>query len=219
MRWTRFLLVPLVLFVGLRVFVLDAYSIPTSSMEGTLLAGDFLLVNKVTYGARIPGTEWALPAVRNPMRGEIVVFQPPHDDQRHYVKRVVGIPGDTLEMREKVLLLNGGELQEGYVQHLGGQRDAVHPNMRWQRRYLAAAHPSRRRYVPSRDNWGPIVVPPGQFFVLGDNRDNSEDSRYWGFVGRESIRGKPWLVYLSLREGAEGLLERVRWDRIAETVR
>jgi signal peptidase I len=218
--WTRSFLVFLLLFLGARVFVLDAYSIPTSSMESTLLVGDYLLVNKVTFGTRVPGTNWTLPSIRDPRRGEVVVFNPPHDPEKHYVKRVVGIPGDTLEMKGKLLYRNGVELQEEYVQHLDSRGDAVHPGMKWQRSYLAAARP-HDRYVPSRDTWGPLVVPHGQYLVLGDNRDNSEDSRYWGFVSREDIHGRPWKVYISMRgeTEAQGLLDRVRWRRMARTVR
>jgi signal peptidase I len=218
--WIRFFLLVLLLFLGARVFLVDAYSIPTSSMERTLLVGDYLLVNKLTFGSRVTGTGWTLPSLRDPLRDEVVVFNPPHDPGKHYVKRVAGLPGDTLEMREKILFRNGEALQEGYVQHLDSRGDAVHPGMRWQRGHLAAARP-HGRYAPSRDTWGPLIVPQGEYFLLGDNRDNSEDSRYWGFVRREEIHGKPWKIYGSLRSGAEfqGLLDRVRWSRIARTVR
>jgi signal peptidase I len=217
--WMRFFILAFLLFLGARVFVVDAYSIPTSSMESTLLVGDYLLVNKLTFGSRVLGTGWSLPPVRDPTWGEVIVFFPPHDPEKHYVKRVVGLPGDTLEMRNKLLIRNGEELTEEYVQHLDSRGDAVHPGMRWQRGYLAAAGRTRR-YVPSRDTWGPIVVPEGHYFVLGDNRDNSEDSRYWGFVSRENIHGRPWKVYASLAEETEdqGLLDRIRWARVARTV-
>jgi signal peptidase I len=219
--WFRFAFITLLLFLLIRGFLLEAFTIPTSSMEGTLLVGDFLFVNKALYGAEIPGTELRLPAIRNPEREDVVVFQPPHDPARVYVKRVVGVPGDTLEMRQKKLFLNGILQEEAYARHLDERGDAVHPGMRWQSDFLAAARPARR-YAPSRDNWGPLEVPPDKFFVLGDNRENSEDSRFWGFVGRDAIRGRPWIVYLSLKaeDGySAGWLRRVRWDRVGHLVR
>jgi signal peptidase I len=189
-------------------------------MERTLLVGDFLFVNKALYGAEIPGIDARLPAFRDPEREDVVVFRPPHDPARVYVKRVVGLPGDTLEMRQKELFLNGIPQEEEYVLHLEGLGDAVHPGMKWQSDFLASPGPNGT-YEPSRDNWGPLEVPPDHFFVLGDNRDNSEDSRYWGFIGRKDIRGQPWLVYLSLRaeDGfSPGWLRRVRWDRVGHLV-
>jgi signal peptidase I len=216
--WVRFAFLTLVLFLAIRVFLLEAFSIPTSSMEGTLLVGDFLLVNKVLYGAEVPGTDWRLPALREPERGDVVVFQPPHDPNRNYVKRVVGLPGDTLAMQEKVLRLNGEAQDEAFARHIDRRGDPVHPDMAWQSDHLVAARP-RRPYAPSRDTWGPLVVPQGQYFVLGDNRDNSEDSRYWGFVERRDIMGQPWVVYLSMKTGEEqGILRRIRWNRVLHRV-
>lgn len=219
--WLKFAFFTLLVFVVVRILLLEAFTIPTSSMENTLLVGDFLLVNKSLYGAEVPGTHLHLPAVREPERGDVVVFHPPHDPERNYVKRVVGIPGDTLSMREKVLLLNGAPQEEEYVRFMDDRADAVHPDMAWQSDFLAAAHPPAH-YHPSRDNWGPLVVPAGKYFVLGDNRDNSEDSRYWGFVDREAIRGHPWLVYLSFvrdDDPGEGWFGRVRWRRIGHRIR
>jgi signal peptidase I len=209
----------LILLVGVRAVAVDAYSIPTSSMESTLMVGDFLLVNKLVFGGGIPGAKLTLPPFRGPRRGEIIVFHPPHDSLKHYVKRIVGLPGDTLEMRRKVLLLNGEPLEETYAQHVDVGKDPIHPGMKWQTDHLVAAGRSRT-YTPSRDTWGPIVVPEGGYFVLGDNRDNSEDSRYWGFVDRSSIRGVPWLVYFSVEGGGApaGALGRIRWRRIGDRI-
>ncbi|MEX0856401.1 MAG: signal peptidase I [Gemmatimonadota bacterium] len=206
----------LVLFFLVRSFVVEAFKIPTSSMEGTLLAGDFLLVNKAVYGAEIPGTGFSIPAFAEPDRGDIVVFHPPHDPAKHYVKRLLGLPGDTLQMREKLLLVNGSPVEEPYVRHQDPTGDAVHPGMVWQMPFVQE-HAVPSRYRPSRDNWGPLVVPEDHFFVLGDNRDNSEDSRYWGFISRESIKGRPWRVYYSADQDHSGVLSwfrDVRWDRI-----
>lgn len=221
LAWGRSVAIAFALFVVLRALGVEAFKIPTSSMESTLQVGDFLLVNKATYGARIPGTDLHLPALREPRRHDVIVFRPPHEPRRNYVKRVVGLPGDTLEMREKRLVVNGVEVEEPWAIHVDRNRDAVHPGMRWQGNHLIAGRPSAG-YAPSRDTWGPIVVPPGRFFVLGDNRDNSEDSRYWGWVDRDQIRGRPWFVYYSWdREVAPGggWLDGVRWGRIGRPVR
>ncbi|MFP3947983.1 MAG: signal peptidase I [Longimicrobiales bacterium] len=221
-EWTRSVAVAFVLFLVVRTFLVEAFSIPTSSMESTLLVGDFLLVNKAVYGAEIPATDLHLPAFDEPERGDVVVFHPPHDQVRNYVKRVVGVPGDTLEMRDKVLYLNGVGQKEPYARHRDDSGDAVHPSMSWQRGYLLGElHASDETYHPSRDNWGPLVVPTGKYFVLGDNRDNSEDSRYWGFVNRQDIRGRPLFVYYSFNfpTGDQfSWLERVRWNRIGEAI-
>jgi signal peptidase I len=219
-EWIKVTLLALCMFLVVRAFLVESSFIPTSSMENTLLVGDFLLVNKALYGAGIPGTQVRLPAVREPARGDVVVFCPPHDPYRNYVKRVVGVPGDTLEMRGKRLLLNGVLQEEPFALFTDGRGDAIHPDMAWQSDYLAAAGPGGR-YVPSRDNWGPIVVPPERFFVLGDNRDNSEDSRYWGFVDRRAISGSPWIVYLSVAPSdleESDLWARVRWGRVGRMI-
>ena len=218
--WLRSLAVAFVLFLVIRATLVEAFKIPTSSMEGTLLVGDFLLVNKAVYGARVPGTERFLPAIEEPARGDVIVFHPPHEPRRNYVKRVVGAPADTLEMRDKRLYLNGEEVSEPYVRYLDARGDAAHPDMEWQSNHLIAA-PSPG-YHPTRDNWGPLVVPPGSYFVLGDNRDNSEDSRYWGFVARDQIRGRPWFVYYSFYrlEGDErSRWGGVRWGRVGTLIR
>ena len=218
-EWTRSIVIALVLFVVIRTFVVEAFKIPTSSMENTLLVGDFLLVNKAVYGSRIPGTDLEIPPLKEPARGDVVVFHPPHEPDKNYVKRVVGVPSDTLEMRDKVLYRNGEPVYEPYARHEDDRGDTVHPDMRWQSGFLIASTPPK--YQPTRDNWGPLVVPPERYFVLGDNRDNSEDSRYWGFVSREEIRGEPWVVYYSFIPSAATPLpwmRRVRWGRLGTVI-
>lgn len=232
--WLRSIFIALVLFMGVRAWVVEAFKIPTGSMEGTLLIGDFLLVNKAIYGATIPGLQLQLPGFAEPELGDVVVFHPPHEPEKNYVKRIVGVPMDTLEMRDKQLFRNGVPAQEPYARYLDRRGDAVHPDMRWQSNHLiastggrvsAALEVGRRRgraYEPTRDNWGPIVVPEGRYFVLGDNRDNSEDSRYWGFVAREQIRGKPWRVYYSFEPSTDSQLDwlrQVRWSRLGAPIR
>ena len=218
-EWTRSVALAFLLFLGIRAFGVEAFKIPTSSMENTLLVGDFLLVNKAVYGPIIPGLGIRLPALREPHRGDVLVFNPPHEPEKNYVKRLVGIPGDTLEMHDKVLHINGAPLREPYVHYIDRSGDAVHPGMRWQSNHLIAS--TRRGYHPSRDNWGPLVVPDGEYFVLGDNRDNSEDSRHWGFVDRDAIRGRPWFVYYSFDPTAAvptPWARAVRWDRVGRAI-
>ncbi|MFV2006486.1 MAG: signal peptidase I [Longimicrobiales bacterium] len=230
LRWvwgrTRTVIVAFVFFVLVRTFVIEAFKIPTGSMEGTLLVGDFLLVNKMVYGAEVPGLGLRLPPIAEPQRGEIIVFDPPHDPGKNYVKRIIGLAGDTLRMVNKIVYVNGNPIAEPYAKYIDRSgTDAIHPAMRWQERYLVTPRNLRRRqrrYRASRDNWGPILVPRGKFFVLGDNRDNSEDSRYWGFVDREAIHGRPWLVYYSFDRFAPTpapWLAGVRWKRIGDRIR
>ena len=221
-EWTKAISTAIVLFLVIRTFLFEAFKIPTGSMEGTLLVGDFLLVNKAVYGAELPITHTRLPAFSQPQRGEVVVFLPPHDPQRNYVKRIVGVGGDTLEMRDKVLFRNGQAQVEPFARHVDPLTDPGDERMLWQMDFLVAAPREARRYRPTRDNWGPIAVPAGKFFVLGDNRDNSEDSRWWGFLDEQAVKGRPMFVYYSFnRDLAEPFswLTSVRWDRIGDVIR
>jgi signal peptidase I len=189
-------------------------------MESTLLVGDFLLVNKLVYGAEVPFTGKRLPAIRQPARGDVIVFQWPEDPEKNFVKRLVGTPGDTLEMRDGALLLNGTMQPERYAVHNDPSGDPSEEGFRWQRGYLAAATPLGR-YHPSRNNWGPIVVPSRHYFVLGDNRDNSLDSRYWGFVPDTLVRGRPLFVYYSYAPDTNdrfAWLTHIRWQRLGEAI-
>jgi signal peptidase I len=217
--WTKSVAIAFVLFLAIRSFAVEAFKIPTSSMENTLMVGDFLLVNKATYGSEVPVLGIRLPPLREPRRGDVIVFSPPHEPEKNYVKRLVGLPGDTLQMRDKVLHRNGRPVAEPYARYIDRAGDAVHPGMGWQSNHLIAS--TRRGYHPSRDNWGPLVVPERQYFVLGDNRDNSEDSRYWGFVDRSSIRGRPWFVYYSFDPSSSlpaPWMRAVRWDRVGHSI-
>jgi signal peptidase I len=212
----------IVLFLLIRTFVVEAFKIPTGSMENTLLVGDFLLVNKAVYGAEIPISQRRLPAFAVPKREDVVVFLPPHEPDKNYVKRIVGMPGDTLEMRGKVLYLNQVPTVEPFARYDDRFTDPTDPRMLWQRDHLVAGRLDSRRYRPTRDNWGPIVVPQGKFFALGDNRDRSEDSRYWGFLDESDIRGRPIFVYYSFaRDPLQpfSFLTDVRWSRIGELIR
>ncbi len=212
----------IVLFLLIRTFFVEAFKIPTGSMEGTLLVGDFLLVNKAVYGADLPGLANRLPAFAEPKRSEVVVFLPPHEPTKNYVKRIVGLPGDTVEMRGKVLYINGAPQDEPYIRHVDRFSEPSDARMQWQREHLVGPKGDRRSYDPTRDSWGPIVVPEAKYFALGDNRDNSEDSRYWGFVDASAIRGRPIFVYYSfIRDPLAPFswLTDVRWNRIGEVIR
>jgi signal peptidase I len=212
-EWTRSILAAFVLFLMIRTFLVEAFRIPTGSMENTLLVGDFLLVNKAIFGGRVPFTRLRLPAFAAPRRGDVVVFTPPHDPGRSYVKRLVAAAGDTVEMREKTLIVNGRAQREPYARH-DDPGDVRARAMVWQCAYRTAAPGA---CAPSRDSWGPLIVPEDRYLVLGDNRDDSEDSRYWGFVPREAIRGRPLFVYYSFEPGSPRpmpWITGVRWHRI-----
>lgn len=223
-EWAKSIAVAFVLFIVIRTFLIQAFKIPTGSMEDTLLIGDFLLVNKVVYGAQIPGTGYRLPGFSEIERGDIIVFVYPdpyneYEPNPDYVKRVLGMPGDTLSMRNKVLTVNGQTLREPYTRHVDGLDDQYRPQFAWQRGFLTPDVDSDA-YRPSRDNWGPIVVPPASYFVMGDNRDNSADSRYWGFVPEEAIKGRPLIVYFS-KESAGPIpwIDEIRFGRIGDLIR
>jgi signal peptidase I len=219
--WMRMLGMALVLFLIIHTFLLEAFHIPTGSMEHTLLAGDFLFVNKAVYGAQIPGTHLRLPAFDTPHRGDIVVFPFPRNPEQNFVKRVVGQPGDTVAMRDGRIVVNGTVRAEPYVQRVDSGHDAWDPEFGWQRPYFVGRPDDPRRMHPTRDNWGPLFVPPGKYFVLGDNRDKSFDSRYWGFVDATAIKGRPLVVYFSYdRDAGDPLpwLTDIRWSRLGSVI-
>lgn len=214
--------VALFLFFVVRAFLVEAFKIPSGSMERTLLVGDFLLVNKLLYGAEIPFTGRELPALRAPRFGDVIVFQYPEDPSKNFVKRLVGLSGDTLEMRDGLLYRNGALLDERYVIRSDPGVDPADREFGWQRNYMVrTAEASAPSYHPSRNNWGPLEVPPGNLFVLGDNRDNSLDSRYWAFVPDSLVRGRPMFVYYSYAPDSAhsfAWLTGIRWSRIGTRV-
>jgi signal peptidase I len=219
-EWMKTFVIAVMLFFFVRAFFVEAFKIPSGSMERTLLVGDFLLVNKLVYGAEIPFTASRLPALRPPRRGDVLVFQFPGDLSKNYVKRVVGLPGDTLAMTDGVLLLNSAPVTESYVYRTDPGYDPSQEEFRWQRSYVVGTAEARTEF-PSRNNWGPLVVPEKSYFVLGDNRDNSSDSRYWGFVPDSLVRGQPLFVYFSYAPDTVqrfSWLTRIRWERLGERV-
>lgn len=216
--WIRSLGGALLIFLVLRAFVLEGFHIPSSSMERTLLVGDWLFVNKALYGAEVPFLHSRLPAVREPRHGDIVVFDSKEDPDIKVVKRLLGMGGDTLEMRQGTLFRDGTRIPEPYVIP-GSDRDRASPyreRMReWQMPYLVRSDTGE--YLPDPRNWGPLVVPAGSLFVMGDNRANSYDSRYWGFLSRESLRGSPMFIYYSYDQASLSplpFLTSIRWNRI-----
>ena len=221
-EWTKIFWISVAIFLVLRTFIVEAFKIPSGSMERTLLIGDFLLVNKLAYGAEIPFTHKRLPALREPIRGDVIVFESPEDPTKTYVKRLVGVPGDTLEMRNGVLYRNARRLSEQYVWHVAPEVDPVEERFRWQRDYVVRTANATVGYYPSRNNWGPLVVPGKNYFVLGDNRDNSSDSRYWGFVADSLVKGSPFVIYYSYAPDSSqsfAWLTRIRWNRLGERIR
>jgi signal peptidase I len=219
-HWAKIVVLSLALFVVIRAFGVEAFKIASGSMEHTLFEGDFLLINKLVYGAGIPGVGRKLPGLHAPRRGDVVVFTYPVDPRLNYVKRIVGIPGDTVAMRNATLIRNGKPVAEDYIQRTPDEADQPDDDFRWQKAYLVGGA-SVQDYHPSRNNWGPLVVPPHDYFVLGDNRDNSSDSRYWGFVADSLVRGQPLVVYYSYKPDTGDRLDwltRLRWKRFGEIV-
>lgn len=221
LEWLKSALIGFALFLVIRTFLIQTFTIVSGSMEGTLLIGDFLVLSKSAYGATVPGTSLTLPGYDDPERGDIVVFRG-HHEPIDLVKRIVGMPGDTIAMRDGILHVDGVPQPEPYVRHTDPHSDGSHPWMDWQLNYLAG-DAFQLPYRPTRDRWGPLVVPSGQYFVLGDNRDQSLDSRYWGFVPMSSIKGRAVALYFSFRHQAEygrlPFVGRVRWDRIGDRLR
>lgn len=221
-EWAEAILVAVVLALVIRTFVIQAFKIPSGSMLETLQIGDHLLVNKMTRGTivEIPLTRVVLfhvPRLREPQRGEIVVFQFPRDLSRDFIKRVIGLPGEVLAIRDKRVTVNGALLEEPYVIYRGG-RPAASPApamLRMAANPVPACSVREGGYVQERDDYGPCRVPEGHLFMMGDNRDQSEDSRTWGPLPMELIRGKAFLIYWSWDR--ERFLP--RWSRIGTLVR
>jgi signal peptidase I len=219
-EWLKSGLIGFLIFIVVRTFLIQTFTIVSGSMEGTLLVGDFLVLNKSAYGASVPGTAASLPGYDTPQRNDIIVFRG-HHEPIDLVKRLVGMPGDTLEMRRGQLLVNGQPADEPWARHTDPHGDGSHPWMDWQAQHLAGPA-AEQPYYPTRDNWGPLVIPEDGYFVLGDNRDESLDSRYWGFIQRPQIKGRAVGLYFSYNNRPDGgipVLSRVRWTRIGERLK
>ena len=201
------LIIAVILALFVRTFVVQAFKIPTGSMENNLLIGDHLLVNKFVFAPTLSRVEDMLLPIDPIRRGDVLVFKYPEDPERDFIKRVIGLPGETLELKEKKVYINGTPLDEPYV-HFMFPADATSGDL-------------GEGTFDVRRSYGPVTVPEGHYFMMGDNRDNSQDSRYWGFMPREYVKGKALFVYFSFGEGGSGLsglLGNVRWDRILHQI-
>ena len=216
------LVVAFILATFIRTFVVQAFKIPTGSMENNLLIGDHLLVNKVVYSPSLGGAEDLLMGKKPIQRGHVIVFKYPEDPSRDFIKRVIGLPGETIEIRSKQVYVDGKPLDEPYVHFLEPQLRPEDPEY-------------GIRFDGGRgDDYGPRTVPADQLFVMGDNRDNSKDSRYWGYLPADQVKGRALLVYWSYEASREeyhrtGLLEwlrdtaasfgKTRWNRFFHLIR
>jgi signal peptidase I len=191
------LIIAVALALFARTFVFHAFKIPTGSMEKNLLIGDHLIVNKMVFAPGATGFERAILPGRPIRRGDIIVFKYPQDPSRDFIKRVIGLPGDRLELRKKKMYVNDQPLDEPYVQ------------------LLEPAPTEPGRSEDKRVDYGPVTVPADQYFMMGDNRDNSEDSRYWGFLPASYVKGQALFIYLSLGESFAD----IQWGRLLNRVR
>src|SRR5687767_665452 len=189
-EYAESLIIAVVLALFVRTWVFQAFKIPTGSMEPNLLVGDHLIVNKMIFSPAATGLERALLPHREIRRGDVVVFKYPEEPERDFIKRVIGLPGETIELRNKRVFVNGKPLQEPYVHFLEPPSDSEPGDADY------TDFDVRRRY-------GPVTVPANHYFVMGDNRDNSQDSRYWGFLPRGYIKGKALMVYWSYEADRE----------------
>lgn len=184
-------LVAVLLALFIRTFIVQAFKIPSGSMKETLQVGDHILVNKFIYGVKIPFLQKNIIPIRDPKREDIVVFKYPQDPAKDFIKRVIGVAGDEIEIRNKKLFVNKEPFDRSYAVYSPRIPSPFHKG----------------------DNFGPVKVPPNKLFVMGDNRDNSHDSRFWGFVDLKTIKGKAFVIYFSWNSGGSGL-KKVRWGRL-----
>ena len=186
-----FLAVLIALFI--RTFIVQAFRIPSGSMEPTLLVGDYLLVNKVIYGIRIPFTEFKFFQFVKPKRGDVLVFPFPKDPSKDFIKRVIGTEGEKVQIIDGRIYVNDKLIDDpwGHFENIGSVE-----------------------YRYTVENFGPVVVPRDSLFVMGDNRNNSEDSRFWGFLRVHAVLGKAFVIYFSWNGPARDLLDKVRWSRM-----
>jgi signal peptidase I len=217
------IVIAVILALFVRTFVLQAFKIPTGSMENNLLIGDHLLVNKFMYAPTMAGVERAILPIGTIRRGDVLVFKYPVEPDRDFIKRVIGLPGETLELKAKKIYINGTPLDEPYVHFLEEPR---------RNSELAEVTSS-----DVRENYGPVTVPPNQYFMMGDNRDNSADSRYWGFMPRDYVKGKALFIYWSYESEREDyedesasatvkgfasvfmhFFTKTRWDRLGHLI-
>jgi signal peptidase I len=184
------IVIAVILALFVRTWAVQAFKIPTGSMENNLLIGDHLLVNKFVFAPTVGGIERAVLPMRDIHRGDIVVFKYPDEPERDFIKRVIGLPGETVELRNKKVYIDGQPLEESYVH------------------FLEPAHSAQEvTSFDVRERYAPVQVPEGHYFVMGDNRDNSQDSRYWGFLPRGYIKGRALMIYWSFDTGPQAQTE------------
>ena len=194
-EYAEAIVVALVLDLLIRTFVVQAFKIPSGSMEPTLEIGDHILVNKFIYGIKVPFTRLSFWPWEQPRRGDVIVFIYPLEPEKDFIKRVIGVPGDTVKIVNKKLFINGAEAPDSHAVYKDGP-------------------PLPLGDAQKRDNFGPITVPPGKLFVLGDNRDRSLDSRFWGFVPLEDVKGRAFIIYWSWNHQETN----VRWKRLGRLI-
>jgi signal peptidase I len=225
-EWIELVVSIIVMVFVIRLAVVEAFRIPTASMENTLLVGDFLLVNKFYYGIRSP--DWLgipftrlgffvpffrLPSISEPKQGDIVVFRYPLDPNLSYIKRCIATEGQTVEIREKAVYVDGklfpNPPKSQFISRL------IYP-----KEYIESTIVPKDMQMRNRDNFGPVTVPKGSLFMMGDNRDNSADSRYWGFLPRDLVIGKALIIYFSweTRKPLYQLNKKIRWERIGNLI-
>jgi signal peptidase I len=198
------LVIAVILALFVRTWVFQAFKIPTGSMEHNLLIGDHLIVNKMIFAPTATSIERAILPGRAIRRGDVIVFKYPVDPDRDFVKRVIGLPGDRLELHRKRVYINGRPLDEPYVEFLEPP---------------STSGPLRTDDL--REEYGPVTVPASQYFMMGDNRDNSEDGRYWGFMPESYVKGKALFIYYSFEDNGSlaSILKATRWERLLHRVR
>ncbi len=182
----------------IRTFIIQAFKIPSSSMEPTLQVGDHILVNKFIYGIKIPFTDMKLFQFKKPKRGDIIVFIYPRDRSKDFIKRVIGMEEDKVEIIRNKIYINDKLINDPWGQY-NEKSDWI-------------------RYLQPTEKFGPVIVPKESLFVLGDNRDNSQDSRFWGFVNINAVKGKAFIIYFSLDWYAQNLLDKIRWVRFGKLI-
>jgi len=192
--------IAILLALFIRTFVVQAFKIPSGSMKETLQIGDHILVNKFIYGVKLPFVQKTIIPIKQPRKDDIIVFRYPENPKLDFIKRVVGVEGDIIEIRNKKLYVNDELVERKFTIHTDPQ-------------IIPAVY-------NKRDNFGPVIVPPDSLFVMGDNRDNSKDSRFWGFVNLKAIKGKAFMIYWSWnKNNSQTLLNYVRWDRLFDILK
>jgi signal peptidase I len=189
-EYAESIVIAVILALFVRTWVVQAFKIPTGSMENNLLIGDHLLVNKFVFGPTASSIERALLPVRDIRRRDVIVFKYPDQPDRDFIKRVIGLPGETVELRAKKVYIDGQPLDEPYVHFLEPASDSQEVTL-----------------FDVRERYAPVRVPEGHYFVMGDNRDNSQDSRYWGFLPRHYVKGRALMIYWSYESGREDYLD------------